>query len=121
MTINVVLFSSVAFFCELSSHRANSPMPFGSDFDFCMYIGGGTYFRCLQKTIKLKKGQILVHPGALFHKAVNITGGMRELIVCFVDGFDPYIEDPSSYSNEDDGFEQNIVTVDFDDDDDETK
>jgi len=27
------------------------------------YEGGGTYFRSLRKTIKLKQGQVLVHPG----------------------------------------------------------
>ena len=29
------------------------------------YEGGGTYIRCLRKTIMLKQGQILVHPGEL--------------------------------------------------------
>jgi hypothetical protein len=28
------------------------------------YEGGGTYFRCLRKTILLRQGQVLVHPGA---------------------------------------------------------
>ena len=27
------------------------------------YEGGGTYFRCLRKTVKLQQGQVLVHPG----------------------------------------------------------
>ena len=27
------------------------------------YEGGGTYFRCLRKTVKLRQGQVLVHPG----------------------------------------------------------
>jgi hypothetical protein len=27
------------------------------------YEGGGTYFRCLRKTVLLKQGQVLVHPG----------------------------------------------------------
>jgi hypothetical protein len=67
----------------------------------------------MKTTIKLKKGQILVHPGALFHKAVDITDGMRELIVCFMDGFDPLIRDSSSYSDSNDGFEDNIVITDF--------
>ena len=29
------------------------------------YDGGGTYIRCLRRTIVLKQGQILVHPGEL--------------------------------------------------------
>lgn len=27
------------------------------------YEGGGTYFRCLRKTVLLRQGQVLVHPG----------------------------------------------------------
>ena len=30
------------------------------------YEGGGTYFRCLRKTVVLKQGQVLVHPGKSF-------------------------------------------------------
>eukprot|EP00814_Leptocylindrus_danicus_P007315 CAMPEP_0116036406 /NCGR_PEP_ID=MMETSP0321-20121206/21186_1 /TAXON_ID=163516 /ORGANISM="Leptocylindrus danicus var. danicus, Strain B650" /LENGTH=456 /DNA_ID=CAMNT_0003513907 /DNA_START=296 /DNA_END=1667 /DNA_ORIENTATION=- len=59
------------------------------------YRGGGTYMRCLQQTVLLKKGQILVHPGELYHKGVPITQGERLLGVCFMDGFNPGIYDPS--------------------------
>ena len=51
------------------------------------YEGGGTYFRCLRKTIRLKQGQVLVHPGELYHKGIDITYGVRCLLVCFTDGF----------------------------------
>ena len=50
------------------------------------YGGGGTYFRCLRKTVVLRQGQVLVHPGELYHKGRDITGGVRSLIVCFMDG-----------------------------------
>lgn len=32
------------------------------------YEGGGTYFRCLRKTVVLKQGQVLVHPGKIFFR-----------------------------------------------------
>ncbi|GMI23189.1 hypothetical protein TrCOL_g3525 [Triparma columacea] len=73
------------------------------------YTGGGTYIRCLKKTIKLSQGQVLIHPGELFHKGVDITDGTRYLVVCFVDGFDPGIPDPSSAKGAHDAFEGNTV------------
>lgn len=60
------------------------------------YEGGGTFFRCLQQTIRLRQGQLLIHPGDFYHKGVDITSGERRLAVCFLDGFDPRIPDPSS-------------------------
>jgi hypothetical protein len=59
------------------------------------YEGGGTYFRGLKKTVKLRKGQVLIHPGELYHKGLDIASGIRELVVCFLDGFDPQILDRS--------------------------
>jgi len=50
-------------------------------------VGGGTYFRCLKKTVILRKGQVLIHPGNLYHRGVDITSGNRILMVCFMDGF----------------------------------
>ena len=57
------------------------------------YAGGGTYFCSLKKTIKLRQGQVLIHPGKLYHKGVDIITGIRMMIVCFMDGFDPNIVD----------------------------
>lgn len=42
------------------------------------YAGGGTYFRCLEQILRLRQGQVLLHPGALFHAGVDITEGSRE-------------------------------------------
>ena len=60
------------------------------------YEGGGTYFRSLRKTIRLRQGQVLVHPGELYHKGIDITYGIRTLLVCFTDGMNPKILDDSS-------------------------
>ncbi len=60
------------------------------------YDGGGTYIRRIMKTVKLQQGQVLVHPGELFHCGVEITRGTRYLAVCFTDGWDPEILDNSS-------------------------
>mmetsp|Transcript_2210 Transcript_2210/g.4752 ORF Transcript_2210/g.4752 Transcript_2210/m.4752 type:complete len:123 (-) Transcript_2210:336-704(-) len=75
------------------------------------YEGGGTYFRCLRKTVKLQQGQVLVNPGELYHKGLDITSGVRCLLVCFTDGLDPKILDDSK--PEDDGveYEKNVVFI----------
>jgi len=73
------------------------------------YGGGGTYFRSLKKTVKLRKGQALIHPGELYHKGLDITFGIRELVVCFLDGFDPQIIDGSDPSQSLPEHELNIV------------
>ena len=72
------------------------------------YDGGGTYVRALRKTIKLEQGQVLVHPGELYHKGCDITQGERALIVCFMDGFDPQIVDPSSAQEDKEIFHKNV-------------
>jgi predicted 2-oxoglutarate/Fe(II)-dependent dioxygenase YbiX len=72
------------------------------------YQGGGTYFRCLKKTIRLEQGQVLVHPGELYHKGIDITSGVRSLIVCFLDGFNVNIMDPSSSQEDDVRFQDNV-------------
>lgn len=64
------------------------------------YRGGGTFIRCLQHTLKLKKGQVLVHPGNLFHAGIEITEGVRVLLVCFLDGVDPRVTDHSTSRND---------------------
>jgi hypothetical protein len=52
-----------------------------------LHVGGGTYFSCMRRIINLKKGQVLIHPGSLYHKGVDITSGVRTLLVCFMDWF----------------------------------
>lgn len=72
------------------------------------YDGGGTYIRALRKTVKLEQGQVLIHPGELYHKGCDISNGVRALIVCFMDGFDPKIKDPSSTRQDNEAFEENV-------------
>lgn len=72
------------------------------------YEGGGTYIRALKKTVRLEQGQVLVHPGELYHKGCDITSGVRALIVCFMDGYDPMIQDPSSAKEDDSEYEKNV-------------
>ena len=78
---------------------------------FPFNAGGGTYFSCLQRTIKLKKGQVLIHPGDLYHKGVDIKSGIRTLLVCFMDGFDPEVVETSGWSNDDPRWENDVVLV----------
>jgi gentisate 1,2-dioxygenase len=72
--------------------------------------GGGTYFRCLKKTLVLRKGQVLIHPGNLYHRGVEITSGTRTLMVCFMDGFDMNITDTSDPNQDFSKYESNVVS-----------
>jgi len=72
------------------------------------YEGGGTYIRCLRKTVMLNQGQVLVHPGELYHKGIDITKGVRSLIVCFMDGFNPKMVDDSHARDDKPIYELNV-------------
>jgi hypothetical protein len=77
------------------------------------YVGGGTFFPSLGRTLKLRKGQVLIHPGSLFHKGVSIRAGVRNLMVCFLDaavaGYSTGIVD--SLSPEDTTLESIVVAL----------
>jgi hypothetical protein len=73
------------------------------------FTGGGTYIRALRKTVMLKQGQVLVHPGDLYHMGCDITSGVRSLIVCFMDGFDPKVKDPSSSKTDRVEYQSNLL------------
>ena len=75
------------------------------------YTGGGTFMRCLRKTLRLKQGQVLVHPGELYHKGVDITSGTRMLMVCFMDGWSPSIVDESTDNDDRPKYEKNVVQL----------
>jgi hypothetical protein len=75
------------------------------------YEGGGTYIHALQRTIVLQQGQVLCHPGELYHKGVDITKGSRRLVVCFMDGYNPGITDTLPNNDEIHEFEKNILMM----------
>jgi hypothetical protein len=59
----------------------------GSDFTWSLmlsrpdeYSGGGTYIRTLRTTLRLDQGQVLLHPGELYHTGLDITSGVREYV-----------------------------------------
>ena len=47
--------------------------------------GGGTYIKAIDRTIKLKQGEMLIHPGNLEHAGADITFGVRHLLVAFLE------------------------------------
>lgn len=47
--------------------------------------GGGTYLKAIDKTIKLEQGEVLIHPGNLEHAGADITFGVRQLLVAFLE------------------------------------
>ena len=62
--------------------------------------------------MKIDAGWVLVHPGELFHKGVDITQGMRYLLVCFTDGMPLDIKDDSTGGDEEcEKYLDNIVRV----------
>lgn len=65
----------------------------------------------MKKTVRMGLGQILVHPGELYHSGVNISSGTRMLVVCFMDGFDPDIIDDSEASEDDLQNENNVIIL----------
>jgi hypothetical protein len=48
------------------------------------YAGGGTYFRDLNETVRLERGEMILHPGHLVHSGCNISSGTRYLLVYFI-------------------------------------
>ena len=52
------------------------------------YDGGGTKFDCLEDTLHLEVGDIVLFDANLYHKGVEITKGTRYLLVgfCIVEG-----------------------------------
>lgn len=48
------------------------------------YEGGGTYFECLDATVHIQRGHVLVFPGKLRHCGQKITSGLRFLLVGFL-------------------------------------
>lgn len=49
------------------------------DFD-----GGGTYIKAIDRTIHLQQGEMLIHLGNLEHAGVEITTGVRRLMIAFL-------------------------------------
>ena len=47
------------------------------------YVGGGTYFPVAKATVRLEFGEFLIHPGKLVHAGVDITQGVRTLMILF--------------------------------------
>jgi hypothetical protein len=46
--------------------------------------GGGTYISCLDETIQLEQGEMLIHLGNLEHAGADIAFGVRRLLVAFL-------------------------------------
>lgn len=47
------------------------------------FTGGGTYIKAIDKTIQLKQGEMLIHLGDLEHAGMDITSGVRRLLISF--------------------------------------
>eukprot|EP00978_Attheya_sp_CCMP212_P001479 scaffold3126_cov46-Attheya_sp.AAC.4 len=49
------------------------------------YAGGGTYFPDAKQVVRLEYGEFLVHPGRLLHSGVELSQGVRYLMIIFAD------------------------------------
>jgi hypothetical protein len=47
------------------------------------YTGGGTYYPATGCTLRLSRGEFVLHPGSLVHAGTDITSGTRHLLVFF--------------------------------------
>ena len=47
------------------------------------FEGGGTYIQALDETISLNQGEMLIHLGDLWHAGMDITAGVRLLLIGF--------------------------------------
>lgn len=61
----------------------------GSEFSFIIalndnYKGGGTYFKNINKNIKLKKGSVLIFSGQNTHKGTYLEDGTRYILTGFI-------------------------------------
>lgn len=61
----------------------------GNEFSFVLalndnYEGGGTYFKDINKVVKLKKGDCVVFCGQQEHAGLKVTKGMRYVVAGFV-------------------------------------
>lgn len=61
--------------CDVTANLVLSP--------HTAYGGGGTMIPALGETVRLDKGEFLMHPGSLLHAGRNITWGNRYLMVFF--------------------------------------
>jgi hypothetical protein len=48
------------------------------------FKGGGTYIKTLDRTIFLEQGEVLIHLGCMVHSGVDITSGVRNILVAFM-------------------------------------
>jgi predicted 2-oxoglutarate/Fe(II)-dependent dioxygenase YbiX len=54
-----------------------------NDYQVGDYTGGGTYLADLHDTVRLRRGEFLIHPGRLLHGGCPITSGTRYILVFF--------------------------------------
>ena len=47
------------------------------------FVGGGTYITEIDQTVKLKQGEMLIHLGDMEHAGVEITSGVRRVLIGF--------------------------------------
>lgn len=50
----------------------------------CDYDAGGTYFECIDSTVHMERGHVIIFPGKLRHRGQKIVGGARFLLVGFL-------------------------------------
>lgn len=51
--------------------------------DSSAYAGGGTFYPAIGDTLRLERGEFVLHPGSLVHAGTEITAGTRHLLVFF--------------------------------------
>lgn len=78
---------------ELKPHRDGSVLSFNIALnDSVEYEGGGTWFRSLNDSIRIEKGEVVSHASGILHGGHGISSGRRYIMVCFVilEGYDTW-------------------------------
>jgi hypothetical protein len=89
----IVKYDAAGGQSELKPHRDGSVLSFNVALnDSTDYEGGGTWFRSLNDSIRIEKGEVVSHASGILHGGHGIRNGRRYIMVCFVilEGYDTW-------------------------------
>lgn len=89
----VVKYSAAGGQTELKPHRDGSVLSFNIALNECSeFEGGGTWFQSIDRSLRIDRGEMVMHASGVLHGGHPITSGTRYILVGFVilEGFQNY-------------------------------
>jgi len=89
----VVKYSAAGGQTELKPHRDGSVLSFNIALNECAeFEGGGTWFASIDRSLRIDRGEMVMHASGVLHAGHPITSGTRYILVGFVllEGFQNY-------------------------------